>query len=67
MAGFEAEYVLGEATRLERLKRDWRLGKHMLRILWMWMTVGRRLRRATREAEAAGTSFKIDHLKRGRI
>jgi hypothetical protein len=67
MAGFEAEYVLGEATAWQRLKRDYRLGKHILRVFWMWLTVGRRMRRATRQAEASGGSFRIDYLKRGRI
>ena len=67
MAGFEAEYVLGEATRRQRLARDWRLGTHLLRVFWMWLTVGRRLRRAHAEAERAGRPMQIDDLRRGRV
>lgn len=67
MASFEKEYVLQDARPGQRLARDWRLGKHILRVFWMWLTVGRRLRKATRDAERNGTSFRIDHLRRGRV
>jgi hypothetical protein len=67
MAGFEEEYVLGESTLRQRLARDWRLAGHLVRVFWMWCTVGRRLRRAYREAERTGDPVVIDHLKRGRV
>ena len=67
MAGFEKEYVLAEASLRERLKRDWRLGRHMIRILWMWFTIGRKLRRATENADAGGPRIPLDKLKRGRV
>ncbi len=67
MAGFEKEFVLGEATWRQRLARDWRLAVHMLRVFRMWATVGRKLRRATAEAERAGRPLPIDSLRRGRV
>jgi hypothetical protein len=67
MAGFEEEYVLGEASLGRRLGRDWRLFRHLVRVLWMWCTVGRRLRRAYRAAEAGGPPVIIDRLERGRV
>ena len=67
MASFEKEHVLGEATRWQRLRRDWVLGRHLLRVFWMYMTVGRKLRKAHREAEAAGRPIPIDRLRRGRV
>jgi len=67
MASFEKDFVLGEATRWQRMKRDWRLGRHLLRVFWMYLTVGRKLRRAVREAEAEGRAIPIDNLRRGRV
>ncbi len=67
MAGFEEEYVLGEATWRQRRARDWRLFRHIARVFWMWCTVGRKLRRAYREADRTGQPVIIDHLKRGRV
>lgn len=67
MAGFEKEFVLGESSWRQRFARDRRLAAHMLRVLWMWATVGRRLRRATAEAERAGRALPIDSLRRGRV
>ncbi len=67
MAGFEKEYVLGEASWRQRLARDWRLATHLLRVFWMWATVGRKLRRATEEAEREGRALTIDRLRRGRV
>jgi hypothetical protein len=68
MAGFEKEFILdGSATRWQRLRRDWILGKHLLRVFWMWLTVGRKLRRAYRQAEAESKPIPIDALKRGRV
>ena len=67
MAGFEKEFVLGESSWRQRLARDRRLAAHMLRVLWMWATLGRKLRRATEEAARAGRPMPIDRLKRGRV
>lgn len=68
MAGFEEEYVLGEASPGKRLARDWRLFRHLVRVFWMWCTVGRKLRRAYRAAERGETEpVVIDALKRGRV
>lgn len=67
MAGFEEEYVLGDAPLGKRLARDWRLFRHLARVFWMWCTVGRKLRRAYREAERTGEPVIIDDLKRGRV
>ncbi|MBL8662235.1 MAG: hypothetical protein JNM29_05380 [Candidatus Odyssella sp.] len=67
MAGFEREFVLGEASRRQRFARDRRLAAHMLRVLWMWATVGRKLRRAADEAARTGRPMPIDRLKRGRV
>jgi hypothetical protein len=67
MAGFEAEYVLGDSTWRQRRARDWRLFRHLVRVFWMWCTVGRKLRRAYREAERTGQPVIIDHLRRGRV
>ena len=39
MAGFEKEFVLGEASWRQRFARDRRLAAHMLRVLWMWATL----------------------------
>lgn len=67
MAGFEREFVLGEAGFFRRLRRDRILAGHLLRVLWMWATVGRRLRREYRRAQAEETALQIDHLRRGRV
>ena len=67
MAGFEKEFVLGESSWRQRLARDCRLAVHLLRVLRMWATVGRRLRRATGEAQRAGRPLPIDSLRRGRV
>jgi hypothetical protein len=67
VAGFEKEYVLAEANWRRRLARDWRLANHMLRVLWMWLTVGRKLRRASAAAQHEGRQLVIDQLRRGRV
>lgn len=67
MAGFEKEYVLAEASLGQRLRRDWRLGRHLIRVTFMWVTVGRKLRQATKDADAEGTKIPLDQLKRGRV
>ncbi len=50
MAGFEADYVLGEATWRQRRARDWRLFGHPVRVFWMRCTADGKPRRAHREA-----------------
>ena len=67
MAGFEKEYVLADASLGERIRRDWRLGTHLIRVCWMWFTIGRKLRSATRAAEGGGPKIPLDRLKRGRV
>ncbi len=67
MAGFEKEFVLGAARWRRRLARDRRLAAHLARVLWMWATVGRKLRRASAAAEREGRALPIDRLRRGRV
>ena len=48
-----------------RRLRDWFVFRYLVRIIWMWMTVGRRIRNAHQEAKRSGTIFYIDDLMGG--
>lgn len=61
-ASFETRYYLGEAPWHARLWRDLRILAGSARFLWLWLTVGRRVRRAVREAERAGRTVCLEDL-----
>ena len=50
MATFPELFYLKESTRWQRFRRDLRLIKFMIAMLWRWSTAGRRVRRAYRHA-----------------
>ena len=44
------------------IARDWFVLRYLLRITWLWLTVGGRLRRAKRRAQRLGRVFYIDRV-----
>ncbi len=61
----EKQFRLYERGFVTRLKRDWFVFRYLLRIWWLWLTVGGKLRRAKRRAAATGEVFHIDHIAGG--
>lgn len=59
---FAEQFFLEEATPAQRLGRDLRLALFLARTLWGWATVGRRVRRAWREACARGEPLYLEDL-----
>ncbi len=62
MATFSELFYLEEATRWQRFKRDLRLIKFMINMLWRWATAGRKVRIAYRRAQANGGTLWLDDL-----
>ena len=59
---FESEYYLGAAPWHVRLWRDLRLIASSVGFVWMWMTLGRRVRREVADAEQAGQLAALEDL-----
>lgn len=62
MSSFEQRYYVRNATLLQRLRRDVRLAWENLSFLFLWLTRGRRIRRAYRRAQDADTQLIIEDL-----
>jgi len=61
----EQQFRLYERNLIKQIKRDWFVFRYLLRIWWLWFTVGGRLRKAKRRAAANGEVFYIDHIAGG--
>ena len=48
-----------------RLQRDIFVFLYLARIIWMWLTVGGRIRRAHRAAQRSGKIYYIDNIMGG--
>lgn len=59
-ASFESRYYLGTASWRARLWRDLRIIGSSARFVWMWLTLGRRVRRAVAAAQREG---RVAHLE----
>lgn len=59
---FESRYYLGDAAWPARLWRDLRIIGSSARFLWLWITLGRRVRRAVQEAERHGRVVYLEDL-----
>jgi len=62
MATFPELFYLKESTRWQRFKRDLRLIRFIIFMLWRWATAGRRVRKAYRQAQATGGTLWLDDL-----
>ncbi|MEZ5498755.1 MAG: hypothetical protein R3E77_04900 [Steroidobacteraceae bacterium] len=60
MPSFEQQYYLGNASWLERRRRDLRLLASLLRGLYWYATAGTRLRRGYRKARQQGRVLWLD-------
>jgi hypothetical protein len=61
----EKYFRLYESGWRKRFARDWWVFKYLLRIFWLWLTVGGKLRRQKRRAARQGRVFHIDHIAGG--
>ena len=62
MGTYQEKFYLEEATRWQRFKRNLRLIKYMLGIVWFWAVLGRKVRQQHRRSQANGETYWIDHL-----
>ena len=62
MPSFEEKFYLQNPGLKQRLKRDLRLWWENLRFLWLWATLGRRLRKACRKSKAENARIVLDDL-----
>ncbi len=61
-ASFESRYYLGDAPWTARLWRDLCIIGSSARFVWLWLTVGRRVRRAVADAEREGRVLCLEEL-----
>lgn len=61
----EKQFRIKENSVWLRRKRDIYVFRYLLRIVWMWVTVGGRIRRRLRDAEKTGTTYYIDDIMGG--
>ncbi len=61
----EKQFRIKEDSVFLRLKRDIFVFRYLARIVWMWLTVGGRIRRAHREAARNGRVYYIDDIMGG--
>lgn len=59
---FESRYYLGQASLPRRLWRDLRIIGSSASFLWLWFTLGGRLRRALRDAERGGRVIYLEDI-----
>ena len=63
MSSFEDRYILNNPSLWQRIKRDIALLTDSLMFLVMWMTKGRKIRQALRQAEKENLSLILEeHL-----
>ena len=62
MPSFEEQFYLENPTRWQVIKRNTRLLKMLAAYAWMWLTRGRKVRRAYREAQESGVPLDLDEL-----
>jgi hypothetical protein len=62
---FESRYYLGNASLPRRLWRDLRIVGSSARFLWLWLTLGGRMRRALRAAEREQRVLHLEDLVGG--
>ncbi len=61
----EQQFRIKEDSFWLRLKQDVFVFFYLCRIVWMWLTVGGRIRRAHREAQKTGNIYYIDNIMGG--
>jgi hypothetical protein len=61
----ERQFRIKQAGFGARLRRDVFVFRYLTRIIWMWLTVGGRIRRRHREAAKAGEIYYIDDIMGG--
>jgi len=57
---FDAQFVLTKGGRIDRLWRDLRVLKFLGATFWMWLTKGRIVRRAYRDARLSGKPLVLE-------
>ncbi len=61
----ERQFRIQENNFWLRRKRDWFVFSYLACIIWMWLTVGRRIRKTHRQAERDGKIYYIDNVMGG--
>jgi hypothetical protein len=61
-ASFESRYYLGDVSLLTRWWRDLRIIGSSARFLWLWFTLGGRIRNRLRAAEREGRVAYMEDL-----
>ncbi len=64
MKSFQERFYLTERTRLKTLWRDMRMLGYILQVIYAWVFIGGRVRRAYRHCERTGETWWIDELDR---
>lgn len=62
MSSFEEKFYLQNPSLIQRLRRDLRLCCDSLRFFFLWLTKGRRIRRAYRRAQGSNTQLIMEDL-----
>ena len=60
MATFDEQFFVRESSPLKRVRRDIRLLRFLVTIVWRWLWQGGAVRRRYRHAEAAGEIYYLD-------
>ena len=61
----EKQFRIKEDSFWLRRERDIFVFRYLARVVWMWLTVGGRIRRAHREAQRTGKIYYIDNIMGG--
>ena len=61
----EQQFRLYQPGLGKRVARDWFVARYIWRIFWLWLTVGRKLRRAKHAAAREGRVLPIDRVMGG--
>jgi hypothetical protein len=64
---FGEQFYLTTASPGPRLRRNLRLLSYIAFLLWTWLVVGGRVRRACRRARSGGEPFVVDELAGGKV
>jgi len=64
MKSFQQRFYLQQRSLLKTLWRDLRMIAYILQVVYAWVVIGGRVRRAYRGCEQAGTTWWIDQLDR---
>ena len=62
MTSFEEQFYLENPSRWQMFTRNLRLLWWLWQRAWLWLTLGRRIRRAYREAQASGEPVVLEDL-----